>query len=155
MQLLKSNQQVPTYQIEPREAGGSRHFRMYNFMGDLPSQSELLIPHRKDHYLIVFARKIKTRHWVDMQSFIPRENAIYFTGPNNVILKEEFDELWSTGVAFTPEFLSMNGSEPISKLPILENPMNAHELMLQENDILFTEDILARLNAEVNQRQDS
>lgn len=150
MQLLKQNQQVPVYQIEPAEPGGSRQFRMYNFIGDLPSQSELLIPHRKDHYLIVFARKITTRHWVDMNSYIPKENAIYFTSPDNIIVKEEFDQLWSTGIAFTPEFLTLNDNGALSKLPIIENPMSAHELIPNEEDIRFIEDLFTKLNAENN-----
>src|SRR4051812_32841656 len=96
---ISSNQQVPVYFIEPEGFTGNRHFKVYNFEGSLPEQSELLIPHRKNHYLIIFLRRAGgTRQWIDMTPYILQDNRIYFSSPHNIIVKEEFKELWSTGI---------------------------------------------------------
>lgn len=143
-----SKHKIPVYRIEPNEPGGSRHFKMYNFKGDLPKLSDLLIPHRKDHYLIVFTRRSGSRQWIDMVPYTLQKNRLYFSGPENVVVKEELQELWSTGIAFTSEFLSLHDGAELIKLPVIRNPHNAHELLLTEADVTFIEDILTRLNAE-------
>lgn len=148
MQVLGANSQVPVYSLEPDQLTGNTNFRMYNYEGSLPEQSDLLIPHRKDHYLLVFTRQAGTRLWIDMTPYVLKDNTIYFTGPNQVIVKEEFKELWSTGIAFTDEFLSVDENASLSKLPLIQNPRNGHELLLKEADVIFVEDMLARINAE-------
>lgn len=148
MNLLYTNQQVPVYPLEPDEATGNKYFRVYNFEGSLPRQSDLLIPHRKDHYLIVFVRRAGRRQWIDMMPYTLKDNTIYFTGPNHVIVKEEFVQLWSTGIAFTPEFLSLQENAALNKLPLIQNPQNGHELLLTEADINFVEDMLTRISVE-------
>jgi AraC family transcriptional activator of pobA len=148
MQTLNPNQQLPIYSIEPDEIVGNKNFRVYNFEGTLPSQSELLIPHRKDHYLIVLIRQADSRQWIDMTPYILKNNTIYFSGPNHIIVKEGFKQLWSTGLAFTKEFLSLQENASLSKLPITQNRQNGHELALTENDLNFVEDILAKINVE-------
>src|SRR5688572_14135777 len=100
MQISSLNQQVPVFSIEPDGIGGSKHFRVYNFEGGLPKGSDLLIPHRKDHYLIAFIRHAGSRQWIDMTPYDLKDNTIYFLGPNQVIVKEGFEQLWSTGIAF-------------------------------------------------------
>ncbi|EHQ26360.1 AraC family transcriptional regulator [Mucilaginibacter paludis] len=148
MHLLNYNQQVPVYRLEPDEIAGNKHFRVYNFEGGLPNQSDLLIPHRKDHYLIAFIRRASSRQWIDMVPYVIKDNTIYFTGPNQVIVKEGFERLWSTGIAFTSEFLSLQENAALSKLPLIQNPENGHELTLTQLDIDFVEDMLAKINAE-------
>ncbi len=146
--MVSDNQQVPVYSLEPDEVTGNKHFRVYNFEGSLPTESDLLIPHRKDHYLIVFIRRAGSRHWIDMAPYTIKNNTIYFTGPNQVIVKEGFEQLWSTGIAFTKEFLLFQENASLSKLPLIQNPQNGHELRLTEADINFVEDILAKINIE-------
>jgi len=148
MQVLPANPHVPVYTLEPDDVTGNKQFRVYNFEGSLPSESDLLIPHRKDHYLIVFIRRAGSRHWIDMAPYVIKDNTIYFTGPNQIIVKEGFEQLWSTGIAFTKEFLSFQENASLSKLPLIQNPQNGHELQLTEADIVFVEDILARINVE-------
>ncbi|SFD48434.1 AraC family transcriptional regulator [Spirosoma endophyticum] len=148
MQMVSENQYVPVYNLDPDEIAGNRDFRVYNFEGSLPSESDLLIPHRKDHYLIVFIRRAGSRQWIDMAPYIIKDNTIYFTGPNQIIVKEGFEQLWSTGIAFTKEFLSLQENASLSKLPLIQNPQNGHELLLKDADILFVEDLLARINVE-------
>lgn len=143
------NQQVPVYFIEPDGLTGNRHFKVHNFEGSLPNQSELLIPHRKSHYLIVFIRRAGgSRQWIDTTPYILQDNTIYFSRPDNIIVKEEFKELWSTGIAFTSEFLSFQENAALSNLPLIQNPHNGHELQLTAVDINFVEDMLSKINAE-------
>ncbi len=148
MHILNYNQQVPVYSLEPDEVTGNKCFRVYNYEGSLPGQSDLLVPHRKDHYLLVFIRRAGSRQWIDMTPYILKDNTIYFTGPNQIIVKEEFKQLWSTGIAFTREFLSLQENAALSKLPLIQNPQNGHELLLTEADINFVEDMLAKINVE-------
>ena len=148
MQVITNNLQVPVFSLEPDEATGNKNFRMYNFEGSLPDQSDLLVPHRKDHYLVVFIRRANTRQWIDMTPVMIKDNTVYFTGPNRIIVKEEFVQLWSTGIAFTKEFLSLQENASLLQLPIIQNPQNGCEIQLKEADIVFLEDILARLNTE-------
>lgn len=148
MKTLSANSQVPVYPFEPDELTGSRHFRMTTYDGNFPNQSELLIPHRKSHYLLVFVRRAGTRQWIDTEPYILKDNTIYFTGPSHVIVKEEFKQLWSTGISFTPEFLSLQGDASLEKLPLIENPHNGHELLLTDADVRFVEDILGKMGVE-------
>lgn len=148
MHILDYNQQVPVYHLMPDEATGNPYFRVYNFKGSLPHQSDLLVPHRKDHYLIAFIRRAGSRQWIDMTPYILKDNTIYFTGPNQIIVKEGFEQLWSTGIAFTKEFLSFQENASLSKLPLIQNPHNGHELLLTAADVNFVEDMLDKINAE-------
>lgn len=147
MQTL-NHQQLPIYSIEPDEIAGNKNFRVYNFEGTLPNQSELLIPHRKDHYLVVLIRQADSRQWIDMTPYILKNNTIYFSGPNQIIVKEGVKQLWSTGIAFTKEFLSLQENASLSQLPIIQNPQDGHELALSITDLHFIEDMLFKINAE-------
>ncbi|HEX6428601.1 MAG TPA: helix-turn-helix domain-containing protein [Niastella sp.] len=142
------NQQVPVYSIEPDQVTGNNQFRVYSFEGSLPSWSDLLIPHRKSHYLIVFIRHAGFRQWIDMTPYDLKDNTIYFTGPNQIIVKEEFEQVWSTGIAFTSEFLSFQENASLIRLPLIQNPHSGHELLLTANDVSFVEDMLAKINVE-------
>ncbi|MBE5319686.1 AraC family transcriptional regulator [Pedobacter sp. MR2016-19] len=148
MQTFNQNQQLPIYTLEPDEISGNKNFRLYQFEGTLPNQSELLIPHRKDHYLVVLIRHADSRQWIDMTPYTLKDNTVYFSGPSHIIVKEGFKQLWSTGIAFTKEFLSLQENASLSKLPIIENLHNGHELALTEADLNFVEDVLAKINAE-------
>lgn len=146
------NMTVPIYTLEPDEFMKDGQFKVYHFEGDYPDRSELLIPHRKDHYLIVLLRNGGRRQWIDMNAFELQDNTVYFTNPQQVILKEELKQLWSTGVAFTKEFLSLHGNEALLKLPLIVNPYNGYELVLSETDIIFIEELLEKITAEYRQR---
>lgn len=151
MPLITST--VPVYKLQPDQTGNGQ-FRVYNFEGTFPDQSDLLLPHRKDHFLFVFVRHANTRQWVDMNPLYLKDNTIYFTGPSNMIVKEEFVQLWSTGVAFTKNFLLLSGNDTLSNLPVLQNPNDAHEILLDPSDIIFIEDILSKITSEYGQKAD-
>ncbi|MCE7066602.1 AraC family transcriptional regulator [Dyadobacter sp. CY326] len=148
MQLLNHNQRLPLYPLEPDPATGNKYFRLYHLEGALPHRSDLLVPHRKDHYLIAFIRKAGNRQWIDMAPFTLEANTIAFTSPNQIIVKEESKLLWSTAIAFTPEFLSFQENASLRNLPLIENPYNGHKLYLNADDVTFVEDMLAKINAE-------
>lgn len=80
-----------------------------------------------------------------------KDNTIYFSGPNQVIVKEGFTQLWSTGLAFTGEFLSLQENASLARLPLIQNPQNGHELRLTESDIFFVEDMLSQISREYEQ----
>ena len=147
MQILNYKQQLPVYSLEPDETG-NKNFRVYNFEGSLPSQSDLLIPHRKDHYLLIFMRRGGSRQWIDMTPYVLKDNTVYFLGPNQIIVKEGVEQLWATGIAFTDEFLSLLENAGLNRLPFIENSQDAHELLLTEADVHFVEDMLAKINVE-------
>lgn len=146
--MFNHNQQLPVYALEPDGIVNNRHFRMYNFAGTLPDEADFLIPHRKDHYLLVLMRRGGSSLWIDMTPYSLKDNTFYFTGPNQIIVKDGFQQLWSTGIAFTPEFLSLQGNTALGLLPLIQNPQNGHELLLTEADVIFVEDMIAKLNAE-------
>jgi AraC family transcriptional activator of pobA len=147
MDVLNRNQALPVYSLEPDKTG-NKYFRVYNFEGSLPGQSDLLIPHRKDHYLFVFMRRGGSRQWIDMTPYVLKDNTVYFMGPNQTIVKEGVEKLWSTGIAFTKEFLLFQENAALSKLPIIQNLKKGQELLLAEADINFVEDILTKINIE-------
>jgi hypothetical protein len=76
MHLIAYNQQVPVYSLEPDDIAGNKHFRVYNYEGSLPGQSDLLVPHRKDYYLLVFIRHASSRQWIDMAPFIIKDHTV-------------------------------------------------------------------------------
>lgn len=148
MQVISTSPQVPILSLEPDPATGSKHFRLYNFEGSRPHEADFLIPHRKDYYLIVFMRKGNSRQWIDMRPYIAKDQTLYFIGPNHVIVKEGVEKFWSTAIAFTKEFLALQENAGLRNLPIIQNPRHAHELLLEPDDIIFVEDMLAKINAE-------
>ena len=147
MQIYNDNHQLLNYTLAADETG-NQHFRVYNYIGTFPNRSDVLIPHRKDYYLIVLVRRAGCRQWIDMKPYILKDNTVYFTGPGQIIVKEEFVQLWSTGIAFTKEFLSFQENVSLNMLPIIRNPQNEHKLTLTETDVNFVEEIIARINTE-------
>lgn len=147
--LLRTDQPtVPIYPLEPDAQTGNPHFRLYQFDGTLPDQADLLVPHRKAYYLLVFIRRASSRQWIDMTPYALRDNTVYLTTPNQVIVKEGFTHLWSTGIAFTPAFLSFQESAALSRLPLLQHPSHGPELPLAEADVQLVEELLGRITAE-------
>lgn len=139
---------LPVFSFEPEDPARHENLRIYNFVGSLPGQSDLLIPHRKDYYLIAFVRRAAGRQWIDLTPYELKDNAVYFTSPGQIIVKEGFEKLWSTGIAFTRSFLTTEQNKSLGQLPLIQNPQNAHELLLSDADVIFVEDILAKLNYE-------
>ncbi len=147
MKLHTSHEQIPVYSLKADDSG-NKQFRIYNYKGDFPDRSEVLVPHRKDYYLLVFIRLGGGRQWIDMNPYTLKDNTIYFMAPNQVIVKEEMVKLTSTGIAFTKDFLAVQENMSLMMLPIIKNPETVHELMLKDKDIVFVEDIIAKIALE-------
>jgi AraC family transcriptional activator of pobA len=151
---IVETQQLPVYSLVPDKLTGNKNFRVYNFEGNLPDEADLLLPHRKNHYLIVLMRKGGTRQWIDMIPFTLKTNTVYFYVPNRIIVKEGTEEIWATGIAFTKEFLSIHENASLSKLPIIESPQGGHELLLTDEDLIFVEELLTKINTEYTNPND-
>ncbi|CAM4107660.1 AraC-type DNA-binding protein [Pedobacter westerhofensis] len=151
MQAVSTHAQLPVYSLGPDEITGNKNFRVYNFEGVLPEHAGLLVPHRKDHYLFVFLKKGGMRQWLDMKPYELKDNTVYFYNPGRIIVKEEADLIYSTAFAFTPEFLSLQENVSLSKLPLIQNPYNSHELILNAPDITFVEDLMNKIKMENQQ----
>lgn len=146
MQVVHVNPAIPVLPLEP-DATGNKQFRVYNYEGDFPNPAEFLIPHRKDHYLLVFVKRGTGRHWVDMTPYVFTKNALYFLRPGQIIVKEESKRVWSTGIAFTAEFLSLQNAS-LNTLPLIQNYYNRHELRLTPEDVRVVEDTLQKIRTE-------
>lgn len=146
--LLLEQQQVPVFTLTQHEPTGSRWFQLVRTEGALAYRSDVLIPHRKDYYLLVFVRRGGARHWVDMTPYVLKDNTFYFSLPGQLQVKEAPQPAWNTSLAFTAEFLALQQNAALAKLPLLHNPQHGHELQLSEADVAFVEDLLAKLEAE-------
>lgn len=150
MNVSDINQQVPVYSLEDDPVISGKLFSMLQFEGTLTHHSELLLPHRKDYYLLVFARRGNARHWVDMTPYVTKDNTFYFLCPGQLTVKEEPKPMWGTAIAFTDEFLALQENASLNKLPLIQNLQNAHELLLDPEDVNFLEDILEKTYREYN-----
>lgn len=148
MNTLQSDRLVPLFSLDTDPVLPGRLFTIKTFEGVLPHQSELLVPHRKDYYLFVFARRGNSRHWVDMTPYQTRDNTFYIFGPNQVIVKEEPKCMWGTALAFDKAFLAIHDHAALAQLPVIRNVQHVHELLLTEPDILLIEDLLSRIQKE-------
>ena len=148
MSLVTIAQPVPAYTLEQDAIKEGKLFSMVRFEGALTHRSDVLRPHRKDYYLLVFIRHGNSRHWVDMTPYVIKDNTFYFFVPNQLIVKEEPKPLWGTNIAFTNEFLALQENASLSKLPLIQNPQNGHELRLTDADVAFVEDMLDKIYAE-------
>jgi AraC-like DNA-binding protein len=148
MQTLTSSRPVPTYPFEADEATGSQLFSLVRSAGELPYEEDLLLPHRKAYYMLVFTKHTRGRHWVDAVPYVRQDHALYFSSPSQVLVKEEPTPFWGTRLTFTEEFLALQQNVGLRHLPLLENPQNGHELLLSAADEATVDDLLAKLEAE-------
>ncbi|MFD2572731.1 AraC family transcriptional regulator [Spirosoma soli] len=148
MNVLTIDQPVPIHTLEQDPILGGKLFSMIRLEGTLIYQSDLLLPHRKDYFMLVFVQRGNGRHWVDMTPYVIKDKTFYFFVPNQLIVKEEPKPLWSTVIAFTNEFLALQENASLGKLPLIQNPQNAHELRLTDADVTFIEDISGKIYTE-------
>ncbi len=150
MPTIATQTQVPVYTLEQSSAKGSKHFEIAEHRGLTEKQKSLFfVPHRNAFYKLVFVRQGTSRHWVDMVPHNIKPNTIYFSTPQQIVLKEEATGPFSgASVYFTEDFLGIEATGVLKQLAIIQNIHNGHELVLQPNDIAFIEDILAKLRHE-------
>lgn len=148
MQTLTSRPPVPTYPFEPDEATGSRSFSLMRSEGTTPYEADVLLPHRKAYYMLVFTKHTRGRHWVDAVPYVRQDHALYFSSPSQLLVKEEPTPFWGTRLEFTEEFLALQQNAALRQLPLIQNPQNGHELLLPPADEAVVDDLLAKLEAE-------
>jgi AraC family transcriptional regulator, transcriptional activator of pobA len=140
---------IPKYAFEPDEATGNNMFRISKNSSVLNyKKSDFLIPHRKDYYFLAFIKKGASRHWVDMTAYDLKPDTFYFTVPHQVHLKEETEPITGVVINFTNDFLALDNSGLLRDLPIIQNPLNGHEMSLSTEDVKFIEDILDKIHVE-------
>lgn len=140
---------IPHIPFDPDPATGNPCFwirRIDKTANYLPD--DFLVPHRKDFYLMAFVIKGSSRHWIDTTPYVLKPDTFYFTIPHQVHLKEEAKPFSGISISFTEEFLSLDESGFLKKLPMIRNPHNGHELLLGAADILFLEGLLDQMQLE-------
>ena len=146
--MLTSRPPVPIYPFEPDQASGSRSFSLTRSVGEIPYEADVLLPHRKAYYMLVFTKHTRGRHWVDAVPYVRQDHALYFSSPSQLLVKEEPTPFWGTRLEFTEEFLALQQNAALRQLPLIQNPQNGHELTLPPADEALVDDLLARLEAE-------
>jgi AraC family transcriptional activator of pobA len=137
---------IPNYPFEPDETIGNPIFRIQrDDCVVLYKRADFLIPHRKEYYFMALVKEGSSRHWIDTVPYTVKANAFYFTIPHQVHLKEEVKPFTGISLGITEEFLALDESGTINKLPIIQNPDNGHELLLSDADLIFVEDLLEKM----------
>ncbi|WP_158825889.1 helix-turn-helix transcriptional regulator [Mucilaginibacter lacusdianchii] len=144
-----TNTVIPTYLFEPDEATGNNVFRINrnNCVVEY-KKNNFLVPHRRNYYFMIFVKAGSSRHWIDMTPYTVKPNTFYYTVPQQVHLKEESKPFTGISLSFTEEFLAMDDSGSLKKLPIIQGLDNGHELELTEQDQAYIEDLLEKILAE-------
>ncbi|MBS1665585.1 MAG: helix-turn-helix domain-containing protein [Bacteroidetes bacterium] len=150
MSVLNIDQQVRVYPLGTGDMPGNRLLKIGRAEGEAAYTPDFLLPHRKDYYFMVFVKRGSSRHWVDMIPYDLKDNTFYFTVPQQVHLKEEPKPIWCTSISFTTEFLALQENAALSKLPLILNPQNGHELLLSDPDLTFVEDLTDKIYSEYN-----
>jgi len=148
MHTLHSQPPVPVHAFKRGAAAGASSFTIARSEGGLVYEADMLLPHRKAYYLLVFVKHSPGRHWVDATPYERQDNIIYFSTPTQILVKEEPAPSWSTHLTFTEEFLALQQNAALRHLPLIQNPHNGHELRLAAADVAFVEASLASLEAE-------
>ena len=72
---------MPTYPFAPDAATGSHLFSLVRSAGELPYEANVLLPHGKAYYTLVFTRCTRGRHWVNAVPYAPGPCAVLFEPP--------------------------------------------------------------------------
>lgn len=139
---------VPVHVFTPDERTGNKSFTLVRLAGALVPVPYMLLPHRKDYYLLFFVKHTSGRHWVDMTPYEHQDNTLYFTNPTQILVNEELAPAWGTYLGFTREFLALQPSAALRELPLIQNPHHGHQLRLGAAEAAFVEQVLANLEAE-------
>lgn len=148
MPTLTSAPLVPVHAFEPDAATAHPHFTIRRSEGGLVYEPDLLLPHRKAYYLMVFLRHSPGRHWADTVAYEHHDNTFFFSTPEQVLVKEEPKPSWGTYFTFTREFLALQQNAALWELPLVRNPHNGHALHLTPADAAFVEETLVKIHAE-------
>jgi AraC family transcriptional activator of pobA len=116
--------------------------------GEVVPVPYMLLPHRKDYYLLFLVQRTSGRHWVDMTPYEHQDNTLYFTNPSQILVNEELAPTWGTYLGLTREFLAVQPNAALRELPLIQNPHHGHQLRLSVAEMAFVEQVLGNLEAE-------
>lgn len=139
---------LPVHLFQPDEVTGNKLFTLVRLEGAVVPVPYMLLPHRKDYYLLFFVKHTSGRHWVDMTPYEHHDNTLYFTNPAQILVNEELAPTWGTYLGFTREFLAEQPNTALRDLPLIQNPHHGHQLRLGAAEAAFVEQALANLEAE-------
>ncbi|GAB3900159.1 helix-turn-helix transcriptional regulator [Larkinella knui] len=155
MYSIKPEFEIPRYPLEQMGRLANPMLQIVEGTGQmLEHKDDILTPHRKDYYFLVYIKTGRTRHWIDMTPYTIKPQTFYFTVPHQILLKEELAPLHGTLIAFTEEFLALDDNQLLKKLPLIQNPQNGHELILSARDVEFIEETLDKITREYHQPSD-
>ena len=117
--MLTSRQPVPIYPFEPDETTGSNSFSIARSEGGLPYEADVLPPHRKAYYMLVFVKHGRGRHWNDAVPYVRKDHTLYFSTPTQMLVKEEPTPFRGTRLTFTSEFLALQQNAVLRHLPLI------------------------------------
>ncbi|MDF7815768.1 helix-turn-helix transcriptional regulator [Hymenobacter sp. YC55] len=141
---------VPVHYFQPDHATGHASFTLVRLRGETVPVPYMLLPHRKDYYLLFFVQHTRGRHWVDLTPYAHQDNTLYFTNPTQILVNEELAPAWGTYLGFTREFLAVQPNAALRELPLLRNPRQGHALRLSAADVPLVEQVLSNLEAELH-----
>ncbi|RRB15618.1 helix-turn-helix transcriptional regulator [Larkinella knui] len=148
-------QAIAQYSLEESSSLASRYFEILDVEGQFRRhKANFLLPHRKDYYFFCLVRQGSSRHWVDYVPYTLQANRFYFTGPQQIQVKEKTEPLSGIMLSFTEEYLQLQENQALRQLPILENPEQGHELRLEPDQVQFLEDVLRKMLQEFAARHD-
>ncbi|MBB5395419.1 helix-turn-helix domain-containing protein [Mucilaginibacter sp. AK015] len=143
------NHTIPSYPLVTIDGGKPAMIVVREANGvDIIIDDAFLLPHRKDYYFFAFIEQGGSRHWIDFVPYTVKPGHFYFTVPQQVHLKEESTPVKGYIAGFTEEFLALEENRMLRRLPIIQNPAGAHELVLSEDDISYIEDAMRKMTIE-------
>ncbi len=146
---------IPKYSLSRINGNEASLFDIRELKGHYKQHPDIfLVPHRKDYYVLGFVKQGSSRHWVDMTPYILKPETFYFSVPHQIHVKEQSEPFIGTMIYFTEEFLAIEENEFLKQLPIIKNTHNGHELHLTAENVMFIDDIMLKMVAEHQQRQD-
>ena len=152
---LLTDTEIPTYSLKEVSRSGNSLFEIFELnREETKTPAIFLTPHRNDYYMLALIRDGKSRHWVDMTSYDVKPDNFYFTVPQQVHLKEPAIPMLGKLICFTDEFLGIEENQVLKQLPIIQNPHNGHEILLSDEDLIYIDDLLNKMLAEYNKKED-
>jgi AraC family transcriptional activator of pobA len=134
---------IPTYPLTLLDSGKPTMIEVHKANGvDVIIEDAFLLPHRKDYYFFAFVEQGDSRHWIDFTSYTIKPGHFYFTVPQQIHLKEESKPVKGYIAGFTEEFLLLEENRMLRRLPIIQNPAGAHEIVLRAEEIIYIEDVM-------------
>jgi len=117
---------------------------------DVTIDPAFLLPHRKGYYFFAFVEEGGSRHWIDFMPYTISPGHFYFTIPQQVHLKEESKPMKGFVACFTEEFLLLEENRMLRQLPVIQNPADAHEIVLSAEDRVYIKDVMHKMTLEFN-----